>query len=105
MAVMTAAERIATEADRPVVLVDNAIWMLCARSGLYLTNPELAEMAADRWMEGDQAATIGALIDSWAEQEDHGEQRETVERLVEGLDTERLSDRKLFPGALKGKSW
>lgn len=105
MAVMTAAERIATEADRPVVLVDSAIWMLCARSGLYLTNPELAEIAGDRRMEGDQAATIGALIESWAEQEDHGEQRETVERLVEGLDTERLSERKLFPGELKGKSW
>ena len=105
MAVMTAAERIATEADRPVVLVDNAIWMLCARNGLYLTNPQLAEMAGDRRMEGDQAATIGALIESWAEQEDHGEQRETVERLVEGLDTERLSERKLFPGELKGKSW
>ena len=105
MAVMTAAERIATEADRPVVLVDNAIWMLCARSGLYLTNPELAEMAGDRRMEGDQAATIGALIDSWAEQEDHGEQRETVDRLVKGLDRERLSDRKHFPGELKGKSW
>ena len=105
MAVMTAAERIATEADRPVVLVDNAIWMLCARSGLYLTNPELAEMAGDRRMEGGQAATIGALIDSWAGQEDHGEQRETVDLLVEGLDTERLSERKLFPGELKGKSW
>ena len=105
MAVMTAAERIATEADRPVVLVDNAIWMLCARSGLYLTNPELAEMVGDRRMEGDQAATIGALIDSWAEQEDHGEQRETVDRLVKGLDRERLSDRKHFPGELKGKSW
>ena len=105
MAVMTAAERIATEAARPVVLVDNAIWMLCARSGLYLTNPELAEMAGDRRMEGDPAGAIGALIESWAEQEDHGEQRETVERLVEGLDTERLSERKLFPGELKGKSW
>ena len=105
LAVMTAVQQLATEADRLVVLVDNAIWMLCARSGLYLTNPELAEMAGDRRMEGGQAETIGALIDSWAGREDHGEQRETVDLLVEGLDTERLSDRKLFPGELKGKSW
>ena len=105
LAVMTAVQQLATEAGRLVVFVDNAIWMLCARSGLYLTNPELAEMAGDRRMEGGQAATIGALIDSWAGQEDHGEQRETVDLLVEGLDTERLSDRKLFPGELKGKSW
>ena len=105
LAVMTAVQQLATEAGRLVVVVDNAIWMLCARSGLYLTNPELAEMAGDRRMEGGQAATIGALIDSWAGQEDHGEQRETVDLLVEGLDTERLSERKLFPGELKGKSW
>lgn len=103
--VMTAVQEIATVASTPVVLVDNAIWMLGARSGLYLTNPELAEMARESEAVERPAETIGALIDSWAEPEDHGEQRETVERLIEGLDRERLYERKLFPEELKGRSW
>ncbi|MDE2945343.1 MAG: hypothetical protein OXT63_14225 [Gemmatimonadota bacterium] len=42
---MEAVQRIAEAADVPVVLVDNAIWLLCAKSGLYLTDPQLAELA------------------------------------------------------------
>ena len=105
LAVMTAAQEIATAANMPVVLVDNAIWLLCAKSGLYLSNPELAAMARESGVAGGPAEAIGALIDSWAESEDHGEQRETFERLVEGLDRDRLSERKLFPEELKGRSW
>ena len=84
-------------------------WLLGERSGakrgLYLANPELAEMARESGIAGGQAEAIGVLIDSWAEWEDHGEQRETFERLVEGLDRDRLSERKLFPEDLKGRSW
>ena len=105
LAVMTAAQEIATAANTPVVLVDNAIWLLGAKSGLYLTNPELAALAREGGDAGGQAEAIGALIDSWAEREDHGEQRETFERLVEGLDQDRLSERKVFPEELKGRSW
>ena len=105
LAVMTAVQDIATAANTPVVLVDNAIWLLCAKSGLYLTNPELAAMGRESGFAGGQAETIGALIDSWEQREDHGEQRETFERLIEGLDRDRLSERKLFPEELKGRSW
>jgi len=105
LAVMTAVEEIATAANTPVVLVDNAIWLLCAKSGLYLTNPELAAMAHESGVAGGQAQAIGALIASWTEREDHGEQRETFERLIEGLDQDRLSERKFFPEELKGRSW
>ena len=38
-------------------------------------------------------------------EEGAGEQRETIEYLVRALDEDRLSDRKLFPKELKGKSW
>lgn len=43
--VMTVAERVAEAAERSVVFVDNAIWLLCAKGELYLTNSELAEIA------------------------------------------------------------
>lgn len=43
--VMTVAEGIAEAGERPVVLVDNAIWMLCAKGEMRLTNSELAAIA------------------------------------------------------------
>ena len=100
LAVMGAVQDIASAAGMPVVMVDNAIWLLCARSGLYLTNPELAELAPE-----GRAEAVAALIESWAAIQDGGEQRETIDCLIEGLDRERLSLRKLFPGELKGRSW
>ena len=52
-----------------------------------------------------RAEGLGGLIRSWMEEEDAGEQRETIEYLVRVLDEDRLSGRKLFPGDLKGTSW
>lgn len=105
LAVMEAVQDIATAADTPVVLVDNAIWMLCAKSGLYLTNPELAELACDSDPSNGRAETVDALIRSWTETQDAGEHRETIGCLVDGLNRDRLSARKLFPEELKGRSW
>ena len=105
LAVMAAMQEIAEAAGERVVLVDNAIWLLCARSGLHLTNQALAELAHEAESPADQAGGLGALIRSWTEEDDAGEQRETLEHLVRTLDEDRLSDRKLFPGELKGKSW
>ena len=45
------------------------------------------------------------MIRSWMGEEGAREQRETIEYLVRTLDEDRLSDRKLFPEELKGKSW
>lgn len=42
---MAATERIAAAADEPVALLDNAIWLLCAKSGPWWTNPQLVELA------------------------------------------------------------
>ena len=105
LAVMEAVQDLATAASVPVVMVDNAIWLLCARSGLYLTNLELAELAGESGMPVGRAEAVGALIRSWADKQDGGEQRATIDAIVEGLDRERLSARKLFPEDAKGRSW
>ena len=105
LAVMRAVQDVATSAGMPVVLVDNAIWLLCAKSGLYLTNPELSDLARESEAPKGRAETVDALIRSWAVVEDGGEQRETIDCLVEGLDRDRLSVRKLFPEELKGRTW
>ena len=105
LAVMGAVQDIATAAGKPVVMVDNAIWLLCAKSGLYLTNPELTELARENKTPKGRAEALDALIRSWTDNQDDGEQRETVDCLVDGLDRERLSARKLFPEEFKGRSW
>ena len=105
LAVMTAVQDIAEAVDERVVLVDNAIWMLCARSRLHLTNPELAEMAHGCDSPESRAEGLSGLIRSWIEEEDADEQRETIEYLVRALDEDRLSGRKLFPEDLEGTSW
>ena len=53
----------------------------------------------------DRAEHLDALIRSWMREEDPEEQRETTKYLVRALDEDRLSDRKLFPRELRGKSW
>ena len=66
---------------------------------------ELAKLARERENPAERAKSVGALIRSWADMQDGGEQRETVNHLVEGLDQERLPVRKLFPQEFKGRSW
>ena len=102
---MSAVEQTAKAAGESAVLVDNAIWLLCAKSGLYLTNRQLAELAVQGGLPEGRLEGLGALIRSWMDDEDAGEQRETIEYLVRTLDEDRLSGRKLFPEELKGKTW
>jgi hypothetical protein len=45
------------------------------------------------------------LIQSWLDEEDGSEQQETGQYLIEALDNDRLSDRKLFPSEMKGITW
>lgn len=46
-----------------------------------------------------------ALVQSWIDEGDEQEQKETWEYLVRVLDEDRTSARKLFPEELKGVSW
>lgn len=45
------------------------------------------------------------MLQSWIDDEDVEEQQETGEYLVQVLDEDRLSDRKLFPLEMKGTTW
>ena len=45
------------------------------------------------------------LLQSWIDDEDDEEQQETGQYLIQALDDERLSERKLFPAELKGVTW
>lgn len=45
------------------------------------------------------------LLQSWLDEGDAQEQRETGEYLIRTLDEDRLSSRKLFPAELKGVTW
>ena len=60
----------------------------------------------DRHVPGDgQAAALACLLQSWIDEDDAGEQRETGEYLVRRLDEDRLSGRQLFPTEHKGVTW
>ena len=69
---MEAVQDIAEAAGKPVVMVDNAIWLLCARSGLHLTNPELAQLACESGVTNERVDSLDALIRSWAEARQRG---------------------------------
>jgi hypothetical protein len=45
------------------------------------------------------------LLQSWIDDEDIEEQQETGQYLIQALDEDRLSERKLFPVELKGVTW
>ncbi len=60
----------------------------------------------DQHVPGDgQAAALASLLQSWIDQDDAGEQRETGEYLVRTLDEDRLFGRQLFPAKHKGITW
>lgn len=50
-------------------------------------------------------AKLDELLQSWIQDGDGKEQKETGEFLVQALDEDRLSDRPLFPPELKGVTW
>ena len=63
------------------------------------------EIAYEPSVSEDRANVLSRLFQSWMDEGDADEQRETLEYLIQALDEDRLSDRKLFPKELKGKSW
>lgn len=63
------------------------------------------EIVSENKTSDDQAAGLVQLVQSWMDEGDTDEQRETLEYLIHALDEDRLSSRKLFPKELQGKSW
>ena len=53
----------------------------------------------------DPRKDLVELLQSWIEEGDAQEQRETGEYLIEALDRDRLSGRRRFPLELKGVTW
>jgi hypothetical protein len=53
----------------------------------------------------DNKTELVALLQEWIDADDTEEQRETGDYLIRTLDNDRLSNRKLFPPELKGKTW
>ena len=53
----------------------------------------------------DRAIGLVQLVQSWVDEGDADEQKETLDYLIHALDEDRLSSRKLFPKELQGKSW
>ncbi len=45
------------------------------------------------------------LLQSWIDADDEEEQQETGQYLIQVLDDDRITDRKLFPAELKGITW
>jgi hypothetical protein len=48
---------------------------------------------------------LARLLQSWVDEDDGEEQQETGDYLIQVLDEDRLSDRPLYPEAMKGVSW
>lgn len=63
------------------------------------------EILPEARVPDDRADGLVQLLQSWIDEGDEEEQRETLEYLIHALDEDRLSNRKLFPKELKGKSW
>ncbi len=63
------------------------------------------EIISKARVSDDRADRLVQLLQSWIDEGDEEEQRETLEYLIHALDEDRLSNRKLFPKELKGKSW
>ncbi len=53
----------------------------------------------------DDPPQIVSLLQSWIDEGDTAEQKETGDYLIRTLDEDRLSDRKLFPPELQGVAW
>jgi hypothetical protein len=75
-----------------------------ARQGVPVETYAL-EILARHLPATERQAELVSLLQSWIEEGDAEEQRETGEYLIHALDEDRLSDRKLFPPELKGVTW
>lgn len=63
------------------------------------------QLLANCILQKQKQAEAVNLLQSWIDDEDAEEQQETGQYLIQALDNDRLSDRKLFPPELKGITW
>ena len=76
-----------------------------AKQGLDLQ--QFAVKVLDQCLPSDRKADTVALLQSWidADHTEAADQKATGDFLIQALDADRLSDRKLFTPELKGVTW
>ena len=76
-----------------------------AKQGLDLQ--QFAVKVLDESLPADRRSDSVALLQSWIDADDAeaSDQKATGDWLIQSLDADRLSDRKLFPPELKGVTW
>lgn len=75
-------------------------------SSLGFSVASYAQYLLEQHVERQVAQTpIAALIQSWLDEDDEQEQQETGDYLIDVLDTDRHSERKIFPSELEGVTW
>lgn len=76
-----------------------------AKQGLDLE--QFAVKVLGESLPADRKADAVALLQSWidADESEAADQKATGDFLIQALDADRLSDRKLFPSELKGVTW
>lgn len=76
-----------------------------AKQGLDLQ--QFAMKVLDERLSSDRGTDAVALLQSWidADEPEIAEQKATGDFLIQALDADRLSDRKLFPPELKDVTW
>ena len=63
------------------------------------------QMLTSAFTQKERQKKAVSLLESWLSDADIEEQKTTGAYLIEALDQDRLSNRLLFPDAMKGKSW
>jgi hypothetical protein len=74
------------------------------RHGLAIDQYTL-QILAQHLPSNEQGKGLVALLQSWIDEPDADEQKQTGEYLLRSLDEDRLSDRKLFPPEMEGVTW
>ena len=89
------------EADSNAAFITKAPGDIARTKGM----SQLGGLAEPTTPSDDRVNRLVQLLQSWIDEDDLDEQRETLDYLIRALDEDRLSCRKLFPKELKGKSW
>lgn len=84
--------------------IEQYLTQRATEQGLSLESYTL-KLLTDTILPQEKKIKLVNLLQSWIEEEDEQEQQETGEYLIEVLDQDRLSDRRLFPAQLKGITW
>ena len=72
--------------------------------GLSVEEVALQLLSNSLEVKGKQTEAVN-LIQSWLENDEEIEQKETGQYLIQALDEDRVSERKLFPLEMKGITW